>query len=66
MNKSGVRKIENKRMGRPTTNPKNEDLKVRISKEDRQKLDYCIKHTNKNKSEIVREGIDRVYQQIKK
>lgn len=53
-------------MGRPTINPKNEDLKVRISKEDRQKLDYCMKHTNKNKSEIVREGIDRVYQKIKR
>lgn len=66
MNKSEVRKIENKKMGRPTNNPKNEELKIRISQEDKEKLDYCIKNTNKNKSEIVREGIDKVYNELKK
>lgn len=66
MNKSEVRKIENKKMGRPTTNPKNEELKVRISKEDKEKLEYCINNRNKNKSEIVREGIDKVYNEIRK
>ena len=38
MNKSEVRKIENKKMGRPTTNPKNEELKLRISKEDKEEV----------------------------
>ncbi len=66
MNKSEVRKIDNKKMGRPTTNPKNEELKVRISKDDKEKLEYCINHSNKNKSEIVREGIEKVYNEIKK
>lgn len=53
-------------MGRPTTNPKNEELKIRISKQDKEKLEYCIKNSNKNKSEIVRDGIDMVYQELKK
>lgn len=53
-------------MGRPTDNPKNEELKIRISKEDKEKLEYCIKYTNKNKSEIVRLGIEKVYSEIKK
>lgn len=66
MNKSEVRKIEDKRMGRPTNNPKNEELKVRISQEEKDKLEYCMKNTNKNKSEIVREGIDKVYKELKK
>jgi predicted DNA-binding protein len=66
VNKREVRKIENKKMGRPTTNPKNEELKVRISKEDKEKLEYCIKNSSKNKSEIVREGIDKVYNELKK
>lgn len=66
MNKSEVRKIENKKMGRPTTNPKSEELKVRISKEDKEKLEYCINNSSKNKSEVVREGIDKVYNEIKK
>lgn len=66
MNKREVREIENKKIGRPTTNPKNEELKVRISKEDKEKLEYCINNSNKNKSEIVREGIDKVYNEIRK
>lgn len=66
MNKSEVRKIEIKKMGRPTNNPKNEELKIRISKEDKEKLEYCINHTNKSKSEIVRDGIDMVYNNLKK
>lgn len=66
MNKSEVRKIENKKIGRPTSNPKNEELKVRISKEDKEKLEYCIKYSNKTKSEIVRNGIDMVYNELKK
>ncbi len=53
-------------MGRPTNNPKNEELKVRISQSDKKKLEYCIKNGNKNKSEIVREGIDKVYNELKK
>lgn len=53
-------------MGRPTTNPKNEELKVRISKEDKERLEYCINNSNKNKSEIVREGIEKVYNEMKK
>lgn len=66
MNKSEVRKIIDKKMGRPTTNPKNEELKVRISEKDKEKLEYCITNSNKNKSEIVREGIDKVYKELKK
>lgn len=53
-------------MGRPTTNPKNIELKVRISNEDKERLDYCIEKSNKTKSEIVREGIEKVYSEIKK
>ena len=53
-------------MGRPTTNPKNIELKVRISNKDKERLDYCIENSNKTKSEIVREGIEKVYSEIKK
>ena len=55
-----------KKMGRPTDNPKNIELKVRISEEEKDKLVYCIQHSSKNKSEIVRDGIDKVYQELKK
>lgn len=51
-------------MGRPTNNPKSNELKIRISEEDKNKIEYCMKKTNKTKSEIVRDGIDKVYNEI--
>ena len=54
------------RTGRPTDNPRNEELKVRISQRDKERLEYCIRNSNKNKSEIVREGIEKVYNELKK
>ena len=53
-------------MGRPTNDPKNNELKIRISQEDNEKLKYCMECTNKSKSEIVRDGIDKVYNELKK
>jgi hypothetical protein len=54
------------RTGRPTNNPKTMEIKVRATKQDREKLLYCCKKTGKSQYEIVMEGIDKVYQQIKK
>lgn len=56
----------NPRTGRPTNNPKTMEIKVRATKQDREKLLYCCKKTGKSQYEIVMEGIDKVYQQIKK
>lgn len=52
-------------MGRPTDDPKKLMIKLRISNEDAEKLDFCTKKTNKTKSEIIREGINEVYAKIK-
>lgn len=54
------------RMGRPTTNPKVTEIKVRATKSDREKLLYCCEVTGKTQYEIVMEGIDKVYQEVKK
>jgi len=54
------------KMGRPTQSPKNDTIKVRMSNEDIEKLDYCCQMTGKTKSQIIREGIDEVYNQLKK
>lgn len=37
---------------------------VRMNDEERAKLDYCSKALNKTKAEIIREGIDKVYQEL--
>lgn len=54
------------RTGRPTENPKNDIIKVRATKEDREKLLYCCEVTGKTQYEVVIEGIESVYQKIKK
>lgn len=54
------------KMGRPTDNPKNFSTRIRMSKEDIEKLEYCAKVTGKLKAEIIREGIDKVYKETKK
>jgi len=54
------------RTGRPTTNPKTTEIKVRATKEDKAKLIYCCEATGKTQYEIVMEGIEQVYQKIKK
>lgn len=54
------------RTGRPTENPKNDIIKIRATKEDREKLLYCCEVTGKTQYEVVMEGIETVYQKIKK
>lgn len=53
-------------MGRPTQDPKDRTKAVRLSETDIEKLDYCIKATGKTGNEIIRLGIDKVYQELKK
>lgn len=54
------------RTGRPTENPKNEIIKVRATKDDREKLLYCCKKLGKTQYEIVMQGIDEVYKKSNK
>ena len=52
--------------GRPTEDPKTLSTRIRLSEKDIEKIDYCTEKTGKKKSEIIREGIDKVYNEIKK
>ena len=58
-------KVEQKKMGRPTDNPKNTMLRIRIDNKTVEKLDMISYKTGKSKSEIVRDGIDEQYNKIK-
>lgn len=53
------------RTGRPTDNPKNKPMPVRLSESDIEKLEYCSNKTGKSKAEIIRMGIDKVYNEIR-
>ncbi|MCI8706019.1 CopG family transcriptional regulator [Lachnospiraceae bacterium JLR.KK009] len=51
----------NKKMGRPTDNPKNISLKVRLDSDTSEKLEECTRILEVSKAEIVRQGVHRVY-----
>lgn len=52
--------------GRPTTSPKNTMLRVRLDNGTLEKLEKCSKIKNTSKSDIVRIGINKVFDDIKK
>ena len=54
------------KMGRPTDNPKTEIIKIRATKNDREKLLECCEKKQATQYEIVMEGINKVYEEIKK
>lgn len=54
------------RTGRPPSeHPKNLKIEARMSQLDLDKLDFCCNATGKSKSDILRDGIDAVYQTLK-
>ena len=54
------------KMGRPTENPKNEQIKIRATKNDRILLEECCKLLGKTQYDVVMEGIRLVYEKAKK
>lgn len=54
------------RTGRPTDNPKNEEIKIRATKQDKELLKECCRISNKTQYEIVMSGIKMVYAELTK
>lgn len=52
--------------GRPTDDPKNLNTRIRLSKNDVEKLNYCTGKLGVKKSEVIRMGINKVYENLKK
>ena len=56
-----------KKMGRPPSdNPKSETLRIRVDSDTVKKLDDCSRALDTNRSDIVRKGIDRIYDDLNK
>lgn len=51
--------------GRPTNNPKTLNTRIRLSKDDVKRLEYCAQKTGLTKAEIIRQGIKEVYEKVK-
>lgn len=56
----------NKKMGRPTDNPKTISFKIRLDQEIDRTLEQCAKTANVSKAEILRRGIHMIYNDLKK
>ena len=55
-----------KKIGRPTDNPKDHMLRVRLDVETLNQLDACCEADNCSRSEVVRRGIREQYGKISK
>ena len=56
-----------KKMGRPfSDNPKNKTLRIRVDEKTIQKIDECSEALEITRSDVVRQGIDRIHGRLKK
>ncbi|MCM3698610.1 MULTISPECIES: ribbon-helix-helix protein, CopG family [Paenibacillus] len=59
--------MSSKKMGRPPSdNPKSETIKIRVDQEIMSKLDASAEKLNTTRSDIVRKGIEKVYDDLQK
>ena len=58
--------IMSPRTGRPTEEPKNIRVGVRLTEKEKEMLDECEKKLNLSKTQIISLGIQKVYKSIKK
>ncbi len=54
------------RTGRPTDNPKTEEIKIRATKQDKDLLKKCCEKLNQTQYDVVMNGIKKVYADIEK
>lgn len=54
------------KMGRPTNSPKNTMLHFRMDDKTIEQLNHCAGSLKITRSEVVRQGIKRIYEEIKK
>lgn len=54
------------RTGRPTDNPKGNRKSYRLSNDDIKKLNLCVQKSGMTETDVIRKGIDLVYQEVNK
>ena len=53
------------RTGRPPSDdPKHNQYRVRLTDDELKMLEFCQSETGKSKAAIIREGIEKVYQEL--
>ena len=54
------------KLGKPTNDPKILNTRIRLSAADVERLEFCAEKTGLNKSDIIRIGIQKVYEELAK
>ena len=54
------------KMGRPTDNPKIFQTRIRLTKDELEMLEDCVKSLSMTKTDVIISGIKEVYKRIKK
>ncbi|WP_432402154.1 ribbon-helix-helix protein, CopG family [Wukongibacter sp. M2B1] len=57
--------MSGKKIGRPTDNPKNISVRIRMDETTVTKLDKCCEVENLNRSEMIRKSIHKFYDDLK-
>ncbi|MEI3175614.1 MAG: hypothetical protein V8S96_03540 [Lachnospiraceae bacterium] len=57
--------MERKKMGRPSDSPKVYRESFRLSEKDMEKIRFCMGNAGMSKTEVIRAGIEAVYQKAK-
>jgi len=50
----------------PSKDPKIHNTRIRMSDEELDMLEYCVKQTGLSKTDVIRKGIKEIYEQLKK
>lgn len=50
----------------PSKDPKRNDTRIRLTDSQAEKLEYCSKKTGMTKADVIRLGIDMVYEEVTK
>ncbi|HBU85559.1 MULTISPECIES: ribbon-helix-helix protein, CopG family [Paenibacillus] len=59
--------MSSKKMGRPKSDkPKSKTIEIRVDDEIMNKLDASAEKLNTNRSDIVRKGIEKMYDELQK
>ncbi len=57
--------MEKRGVGRPTDNPRGERLGFRVSEEESEMIQYCMEKLGISKSDLLRLGIRKIYEETK-
>lgn len=55
-----------KKLGRPTDNPKDITIKIRFDKDTAHKLEECSEQMALSRAEVVRRGVQKMHDDLKK